>query len=141
MNQTELKLEVHSLPFHCLVLDVKRKQATRAFFQDEGMQNMCHKKEERKMLFFRRVHLTQPSMAIPGRIVLIDAGIQISKGGKVENANAETKASFKIKLQHCVLLRTFWYRVIHKKLSHKTEDKMQEKMKMILQVDEILAHI
>ena len=35
----------------------------------------------------------------------------------------------------------FEYRVIHKKMSHKTEDKMQEKMKMILQVDEILAHI
>ena len=34
-----------------------------------------------------------------------------------------------------------WYRVIHKKLSHKTEDKMQEKMKMILQVDENLAHL
>ena len=33
------------------------------------------------------------------------------------------------------------YRVIHKKLSHKTEDKMQEKRKMILQVDENLAHI
>ena len=33
------------------------------------------------------------------------------------------------------------YRVIHNKLSHKTEDKMQEKMKMILQVDENLAHI
>ena len=33
------------------------------------------------------------------------------------------------------------YRVIHKKLSHKTEDKMQEKMKMILQVDENLAHL
>ena len=28
------------------------------------------------------------------------------------------------------------YRVIHKKLSHKTGGKMQEKMKMILQVDE-----
>ena len=35
----------------------------------------------------------------------------------------------------------FRYRVIHKKLSHKTEDKMQEKMKIILQVDENLAHI
>ena len=33
------------------------------------------------------------------------------------------------------------YRVIHKKLSHKTEDKMQEKMKMILQVNENLAHL
>ena len=33
------------------------------------------------------------------------------------------------------------YRVIHKKLSYKTEDKMQEKLKMILQVDENLAHI
>ena len=33
------------------------------------------------------------------------------------------------------------YRVIHKKLSHETEDKMQEKMKMILQVDENLAHL
>ena len=32
------------------------------------------------------------------------------------------------------------YRVIHKKLSHKTEDKMQGKMKMIFQVDENLAH-
>ena len=35
----------------------------------------------------------------------------------------------------------FEYRVIHKKLSHKTEDKMQEKMKMILQFDENLAHL
>ena len=35
----------------------------------------------------------------------------------------------------------YWYWVIHKKLSHKTEDKMQEKMKIILQVDENLAHI
>ena len=35
----------------------------------------------------------------------------------------------------------FWWRVIHKKLSHKTENKMQEKMKMILQVDENLAQI
>ena len=33
------------------------------------------------------------------------------------------------------------YRVIHKKLSHKTEDKMQEKMKMILQANENWAHI
>ena len=33
------------------------------------------------------------------------------------------------------------YRVIHKKMSHKTEDKMQEKMKRILQVDENWAHI
>ena len=32
------------------------------------------------------------------------------------------------------------YRVIDKKLSHKIEDKMQEKMKMVLQVDEHLAH-
>ena len=30
----------------------------------------------------------------------------------------------------------FRYRVIHKKLSQKTEDKMQEKMQMILQVNE-----
>ena len=40
--------------------------------------------------------------------------------------------------------RTFykiWYRVIHKRLSYKTEDKMQEKIKMILQVDENLAHL
>ena len=33
------------------------------------------------------------------------------------------------------------YRVLPKKLSHKTEDKMLEKMKMILQVDENLAHL
>ena len=33
------------------------------------------------------------------------------------------------------------YRVIHKKVSRKTEDKMQEKKKMILQVDENLAHL
>ena len=32
-------------------------------------------------------------------------------------------------------------RVIHKMLSHKTDDKMQEKMKMILQIDENLAHL
>ena len=34
-----------------------------------------------------------------------------------------------------------WYRVIHKKLSHKAEDKMLEKIKMTLQVDENLAYI
>ena len=34
-----------------------------------------------------------------------------------------------------------WYRVIHKNLSHNFEDKMQEKIKMILQVDENLAHL
>ena len=33
------------------------------------------------------------------------------------------------------------YRVIHKKLSHKTEGKMQEKLKIILQVDENLTLI
>ena len=33
------------------------------------------------------------------------------------------------------------YGVIHKKVSHETEDKMQEKMKMILQVDGNLAHL
>ena len=32
-------------------------------------------------------------------------------------------------------------RVIHKTMSHKTEEKMQKKMKMILQVDENLAHV
>ena len=48
-----------------------------------------------------------------------------------------------MKLHHFLKIqnRNFKYRVIHKKLSHKTEDKMQEKMKMILQVDENLAHI
>ena len=35
----------------------------------------------------------------------------------------------------------YWYGVIHKKVSQKTEDKMQEKMKVILQNDENLAHI
>ena len=33
------------------------------------------------------------------------------------------------------------YRVIQKKLFHKSEEKMQEKMKMILQKDENLVHI
>ena len=33
------------------------------------------------------------------------------------------------------------YRVIQKKLFHKSEEKMQEKMKMILQKDEILVHM
>lgn len=33
------------------------------------------------------------------------------------------------------------YRVIHKKVSHETKEKMQEKMKMILQRDEILVPI
>ena len=33
------------------------------------------------------------------------------------------------------------YRVIQKKLFHKSEEKMQEKMKMILQRDENLVHI
>ena len=41
----------------------------------------------------------------------------------------------------CVKATKHRYRVIHKKLSHKTEDKMQEKIKMILQVEENLAHI
>ena len=44
-------------------------------------------------------------------------------------------------LNHTQVWGHDWYRVTHKKLSHKTEDKMQEKMKMILQVDENLAHI
>ena len=32
------------------------------------------------------------------------------------------------------------YRVIHEKVSHKTEEKMQENMKMTLQKDENLIH-
>ena len=47
---------------------------------------------------------------------------------------------FSYKLGYSTLLSER-YRVIHKKLSHKTEDKMQEKMKMILQADENLAHL
>ena len=41
------------------------------------------------------------------------------------------------------LLFTFFgkYRVIQKKLFHKSEEKMQEKMKMILQKNENLVHI
>ena len=34
-----------------------------------------------------------------------------------------------------------WHRVIQKKLLHKSEEKMQEKMKMIVQKDENLVHI
>ena len=44
-------------------------------------------------------------------------------------------------MQICACGHLQKYRVIHKKVSHKTEDKMDEKLKMILQKDENLAHI
>ena len=49
----------------------------------------------------------------------------------------QTQMPDKVKL----LLQKYWYRVIQKKLFHKREEKMQEKMKMILQKNENLVHV